>query len=366
MRKRYKALLGVLVILSIGGTMVNQSLISEGSLNNAQLEQSPQFNGEQFQNPIAISTVGAKDYWIIIKAYIFDKQEPAKPKKPIEVLDIDPKNLAQLDRNEMVFYRLGHSTLLIWLDGEFWLTDPVFSERASPFEFTGPKRFHRPPISLDNLPPIKGVILSHNHYDHLDKEAIKKLTEKVEHFYIPIGLGGDLHKWGVAKEKISEFDWWQSIQVGSVQLTATPSQHFSGRGLTDGNKSLWASWVIKGEQANLFFSGDSGYFEGLKTIGEELGPFDFSFMETGAYNSLWADVHMMPGQAVQAHLDVRADVMVPIHNGTFDLSLHTWTDPFEQIEKFSFEKNVRWLTPQMGEKVTLGKEVTLNKWWATN
>jgi len=361
-------------VLGAGVYMINQQLFSSHDSNSAnamadKVSQSSQFNGTKFENIGQIETNPA--IVPMLKMYLFEKEKPAMPATPIDVKPITKEQLVSLknDYREqgMVFFRLGHSTLLILLDGEFWLTDPVFSKRASPFSFMGPKRFHETPIDIDELPPIKGVLLSHNHYDHLDKKAIKQLVDKVEHFYTPLGVGEDLIKWGVARENITQLDWWEGVKINSVSLTSTPAQHFSGRALTDKNKTLWSSWAVKGEQGSFFFSGDSGYFDQFKAIGEKLGPFDISFMETGAYNKMWSEIHMQPSESAQAHIDVNARYLVPIHNGTFDLSLHTWTDPLEQISALARDKDINLLTPEMGEAVHLktldNVGVLANNWW---
>ncbi|NQZ30109.1 MAG: MBL fold metallo-hydrolase [Oceanospirillaceae bacterium] len=354
--------------------MLNQNLISTHDINQSEttaqkVAKSAQFNGKKFENLLQVETNPA--ILPMLKMYMFEKQKPAVPKSAINVTSISKAQLIALQENSadegMLFFRLGHSTMLILLDGEFWMTDPVFAERASPFSFIGPKRFHQPPIDIEQLPNIKGVILSHNHYDHLDKAAIKQLVDKVEHFYTPLGVGEDLIKWGVKRENVTQLDWWQSVQVKGVTLTATPAQHFSGRALSDKNKTLWSSWAIKGEQGSFFFSGDSGYFDQFKVIGEKLGPFDVSFMETGAYNKMWSEIHMLPSESAQAHLDVNAKYMLPIHNGTFDLSLHTWTDPFEQITQLAKDKGINLLTPDMGQQVSIKtlqeNGVSENAWW---
>jgi L-ascorbate metabolism protein UlaG (beta-lactamase superfamily) len=217
-------------------------------------------------------------------------------------------------------FRLGHSTILLKLRGQYWLTDPVFSERASPVQWMGPARFHAPPISIDELPPIAGVILSHNHYDHLDHAAVMQLAGKTARFIAPLGVGDQLIAWGVDASKVEQLDWWQSTEANGLRLTATPGQHFSGRGLGDSDRSLWASWVIQDGDFRIFFSGDTGYFDGFKAIGEKYGPFDLTMIETGAYDPRWAFVHMQPEQTLQAHLDLRGKWLLPIHNGTFDLA----------------------------------------------
>ncbi|WP_306580444.1 MBL fold metallo-hydrolase, partial [Pseudomonas sp.] len=271
---------------------------------------------------------------------------------------------AQLDAAPHAsLFRLGHSTVLFKLGEGWWLTDPVFSKRASPFTFAGPKRFHAPPLSSDELPPIQGVILSHDHYDHLDRATIKALAPKVEHFLTPLGVGDRLLAWGVPAAKIHQFDWWQGIEVGGLRLTATPAQHFSGRGLRDGNRTLWCSWVIQAADLQMFFSGDTGYFDGFAEIGQRFGPFDVTLMETGAYDEHWPYVHMHPRQTVQAHLDLGGGWLLPIHNGTFDLALHAWYEPFEQVLEWAGQQGVPVATPRMGERVDLRSPRAGERWW---
>jgi L-ascorbate metabolism protein UlaG (beta-lactamase superfamily) len=240
-------------------------------------------------------------------------------------------------------FRLGHSTVLIKLDGGWWLTDPVFAERASPFSFAGPKRFHAPPLAIDELPPLRAVILSHDHYDHLDHDAILRLAPKAELFLAPLGVGDRLVRWGIDAGKVRQFDWWQETQLGGVRLAAVPAQHFSGRGLGDGDRSLWVSWVIDAADLRLFFSGDTGYHAGFGEIGERYGPFDLTMLETGGYDPQWADVHMQPEQTLQAHLDLRGKWLMPIHNGTFDLAFHPWYEPLERIAALAGERRGRLL-----------------------
>lgn len=260
---------------------------------------------------------------------------------------------------------LGHSTCLIEIDGSIILTDPMFSDRASPFSFLGPKRFATDlAIQIKDLPKIDTVLISHDHYDHLDYQSILALKEKVSCFYVPLGVGAHLKSWGVASHQIVEFDWWQQKNIGPLTFVATPTRHFSGRGLTDRNKTLWVSWVILGSRNRAFFGGDSGYFNGFKNIGETFGPFDITMLESGAYNEAWADIHMMPEQTVQAHLDLKGKVLLPIHWGKFSLSLHSWTEPVERLLAEAGMKGVTTLTPLMGQAVipTAPREAT--RWWA--
>ncbi|WP_320825273.1 MBL fold metallo-hydrolase [Reinekea sp.] len=345
------------------------TVLNSGRSTAELTQDSAQYSDGKFRNPVDAMKMSGAGLWNMFKDYRQNKSKQATPTDALPVQAIDPASLLNLPKAESRFYRLGHSTVLVWLNGEFWLTDPVFSERASPFQFVGPKRFHQPPISIEGLPPIKAVVLSHNHYDHLDKASIKALITKVEFFVCPLGVGADLIKWGVDPAKIIELDWWQDTSVAGVTLTATPSQHFSGRGLSDRDSTLWASWVFSApeqpEQSaqTLFFSGDTGYFDGFKEIGKRFGPFDVTFMETGAYNKNWAGVHMLPEESVQAHLDLGGKQMVPIHNGTFDLSLHSWFDPFERVTAAALAGNVQVNTPVIGEAIVIGQMSGNPLWW---
>lgn len=322
---------------------------------------SAQFADGKFRNPVRLQDMGLGKTLAVLWRFMFDKPADASPAQPIPVLALSRAEL--LAAPEGSLYRLGHSTLLLKLGGEFWLTDPVFAERASPLSFVGPKRFHAPPISLDELPPIKAVILSHDHYDHLDHDAVLALAAKTELFLTPLGVGDTLIGWGIPAAQVRQLDWWQETRVGALRFVATPAQHFSGRGLRDGNRNLWASWVIIGEQQRVFFSGDSGYFAGFKTIGERFGPFDLTLIETGAYNQDWADVHMQPEQSLQAHLDLRGRHLLPVHNGTFDLALHPWQEPFERIVALAAAQGVALTTPRMGERIAIGAPPPAQTWW---
>lgn len=200
-------------------------------------------------------------------------------------------------------------------------------------------------------------------YDHLDRAAIKALVPLVELFLAPLGVGDRLLAWGVPPGKVRQLDWWQGIEAGGLRLTATPAQHFSGRGLHDGNRTLWCSWVIESAELKLFFSGDSGYFDGFAEIGRRYGPFDLTMLETGAYNEHWPYVHMHPQQTLQAHRDLGGRWLLPIHNGTFDLAMHAWYEPFERILELATEHGVRVSTPMMGERIDLQAPHAGRRWW---
>ncbi|MGY4516489.1 MBL fold metallo-hydrolase [Lysobacter sp. HA18] len=293
--------------------------------------------------------------------FFFNKPKNTVPAAPIPVRTLSRAELeAAPDRS---LYRLGHSTLLIKLRGRWWLTDPVFAKRASPVQWAGPRRFHEPPISIGDLPPIHGVLLSHDHYDHLDRAAVRKLAKAGARFYMPLGVGDRLARWGVPAAQIQQFDWWQGADIDGLRITATPAQHFSGRSLSDRNTTLWCSWVVEDGDFRLFFSGDSGYFSGFRTIGERFGPFDVTCMETGAYNENWPGVHMQPEETVQAHEDLRGAWLLPIHNGTFDLSMHAWYEPFERVTALAHARGIPLTTPAFGERVQLEAPHPGAPWW---
>lgn len=315
----------------------------------------------RFINHVPRQPMGALKTLRVIFNSLFNKPADTRPTRDIPVQSLTRHQLLAAPDNSV--FRLGHSTVLLKLNQRFWLTDPVFAERASPVQWAGPKRFHAPPITLDQLPPLAGVILSHNHYDHLDHATILALKDRVEHFVAPLGVGQTLINWGVPAAKVHELDWWQSLDLHGLRLVATPAQHFSGRGLRDGDRTLWASWVMIAASHKVFFSGDTGYHKGFKEIGERFGPFDLTLMETGAYNQAWPDVHMHPEQSLQAHLDVQGRWLMPIHNGTFDLAMHAWHEPLDRIQALAWENNVRIATPQMGQPFYLDYPSPCGAWW---
>ncbi|SAK52924.1 Zn-dependent hydrolase of the beta-lactamase fold-like protein [Caballeronia hypogeia] len=322
---------------------------------------SPQHDGERFRNvkPRPVEGFG-KTLRIMWNMLLNKPRNTAPAQAPV----VDTLTRAQLDAApDRSLYRLGHSTLLFKLRGAYWLTDPVFGERASPFKRVGPKRFHAPPIALEDLPPLAAVILSHDHYDHLDRDTVLALDATTQVFLTPLGVGDRLIEWGIDASKVRQLDWWQSAQVDGLALTATPAQHFSGRSLFDGNSTLWASWVIADDDLRVFFSGDTGYFDGFRTIGERLGPFDVTLIETGAYDPQWPYVHMQPEETVQAHIDVRGRWLVPIHNGTFDLAMHPWQEPFERVTGLALARGVGVATPRMGERLDLEAPHRGERWW---
>ncbi|MFD1383249.1 MBL fold metallo-hydrolase [Rhodanobacter aciditrophus] len=340
--------------------MLNNSIKADTS--HMEVPQSSHFENGRFHNVPPVPQRSTSENLALWVRFFTEKKVDTVPESAIPVVTVTRTQLNALPNDDLFVIKLGHSSVLLKNHGEYWLFDPVFGERASPFSFAGPKRFHNPPIQLEDLPEIERVFISHNHYDHLDKPSIKLLKDKTQHFYVPQGVEGDLQKWGVAESKIQVFDWWQETTSGQHTIRFTPTQHFSGRAMGDGNQTLWGSWAITSHGKSLYFSGDSGYFKGFKAIGERYGPFDLAMIETGAYDKDWAHIHMTPEQSVQAHQDLNAKVMVPIHNGTFDLAFHTWKDPLDRVAAAAEAQNVTLSTPIFGEVFTV-KDVQTKRWW---
>jgi L-ascorbate metabolism protein UlaG (beta-lactamase superfamily) len=329
------------------------------------IAKSPQFQAEdcRFQNPPNPQAKPNRSTWDIWSRFFFESKEGTVPVDAIPVRRMDRAALAALPSDANHIIRLGHSSHLLKLRGKFWLIDPVFGPRASPVSWAGPKRFHAPPVALEDVPPIEGLVLSHDHYDHLDVPTIAALKDRVQRYFVPLGVGQRLRDWGVPADRIEEFDWWEEKQHGDVTLTAAPAQHFSGRTLWDRNKTLWASWMLRSGGERIFYSGDSGYFGGFKEIGARLGPIDIALMENGAYDSYWPAVHMSPEETVQAFQDLGARTLYLVHNSTFDLAFHGWRDPLERVARLAEQKGLNLATPEIGEVLTLGKPRQNRKWW---
>ncbi|AMO55170.1 hydrolase [Endozoicomonas montiporae] len=335
--------------------------ISSNAFADSRITGTDLLSNGKFQNASGEKAAGLSSFPKIMWRTMGEKSSDATPSQTIPV---EPLTLSAMEKLEgTLAVKLGHSSILLRLNEGYWLMDPVFSERASPVQWAGPKRFHEAPIELEALPDLEGVIISHDHYDHLDKDTILKLENRVKQFYVPLGVGKLMQTWGVAEDKITELDWWESALHGDIKLVATPAQHFSGRGLMDRNKTLWASWVIMTDSERFFFSGDSGYFDGFKTIGDRYGPFDLTFIETGAYHQEWANIHMFPEESVQAHKDLRGKWMVPVHNATFDLALHAWYEPLERVIAAGKKHNQQVLTPKFGEILQLESPEPRKPWW---
>lgn len=325
----------------------------------AKIKQSAHYNGKKFVNliPTKISTRTAQSPPIseLLLSFLL----PPKYKNPTAPLPSYRLDAQALKNGQFVW--LGHSTVLFKTAGKVIISDPVF-HRASPIPLGGAPFATTNPTTMQDLPFLDAVIISHDHYDHLDHLAIQALNAKVGHFYVPLGIKAHLQRWGVQDNKITELDWYQSAQLGEVRLTLTPARHFSGRGLFNRFSTLWGSWVIKSPTLSVYFSGDGGYSSEFANIGKRFGPFDIAFIEDGAYNQDWAEIHMQPEQSVQAAIDLNAQVLLPIHWSKFDLARHVWRDPIIRISKIAQARGVHLTTPIIGEIFTPQRHPQ-TPWW---
>ena len=297
--------------------------------------------------------------------FTFGGSDVSAPNAPVPVIARSAADYETPPASGLRVTWLGHSTTLLEIDGQRVLIDPTRGPRASPFRFWGPSRFYPPPLSLADLPSVDVVLISHDHYDHLDMFTVSALAARDARFVVPLGIGAHLEAWGVAPSRITELDWWSSIAVGGLTLTATPARHFSGRGITGQDRTLWAGWSIRGPQHRVYYSGDTALDDTMVEIGNRLGRFDLTMIEIGEYDALWADVHLGPEQAVRAHQLVRGNVMLPVHWAGFDLALHGWTEPIERTVIAANAAGVRLATPQPGELLEPATMGPQRRWWPT-
>ncbi len=319
--------------------------------------------GRKFLNPIPTDEAGFGKIIPILKEYINNSAENT-PKNPLGPFKTHASVYQTPPAGGLRVTWLGHSSLLIEIDGKRILTDPVWSERTSFLSFMGPKRFFAPPLVLDELPPLDLVIISHDHYDHLDKATMKFFAGKDTPFICPLGVSKLLVKYGIVANYITEMDWGDSVMIDPkcCVVTATPARHFSGRGIIGRNETLWASFVIKGDKHNIFYGADSGWFEGFKEIGDTYGPFDLTMLEIGAYGKYWPDIHMGPDHASNAHLALKGKLMMPIHWGTFNLAPHPWYEPIERLLGYAKEKKIKLFAPVPGVPTEV-KDEYISGWW---
>ncbi|MFH1699725.1 MAG: MBL fold metallo-hydrolase [Candidatus Zixiibacteriota bacterium] len=329
------------------------------------INNSPNYDGEKFVNPNKY----VEDFTFMesIKMgyqFLF-YSEAREPSFKLPVIPIDSAALADNPENELRVTWMGHSTAFIEIDGKRILTDPIWSERNSPSSLWGPKRFHPVPLPLEKLPPLDAVIISHDHYDHLDKPTIESLSKTGVHFYVPLGVGAHLEKWGVALFQIHELDWWDEFDLpeSSVRFLAVPGMHFSGRRIPNKNPTLWASWIIMGKEQRVFFSGDTGEFTGISDIGQKYGPFDITLISIGAYGKKWPAIHRTPEQAVATHLALKGKIMIPIHWGTFNLAFHEWFDPPDRLKKAAEAAQIDIVIPKPGQTITESSIPVVETWW---
>lgn len=329
----------------------------------ARMQQAPNYKEEHFTNLSPTKTTfDWKEYAEMFQQFI--KGNPnIRPTKPLPYRRWSRDELQALDSSATTAIWYGHSAFYLQMNGRHILIDPMFGNYPAPVPMFVGKRFNDTlPIAIADLPVIDVVVISHDHYDHLDYGSIVSLRDKVRRFLVPLGVGAHLEAWGVDANKITELYWYEQVSTDGITFVCTPARHFSGRGITDKMRTLWCSWVIKGNH-NLFFSGDSGYFDEFKNIGNTYGPFDACMMECGQYNELWKDIHMFPEETARAHCDLKGRMLIPIHWGAFSLGMHDWDEPVNRLAAACADSAIQLVTPIIGEPIHIGKDTLYPQWW---
>ena len=301
-------------------------------------------------------------FWEMVRHQLFGKEQRVPP-GPLPVVMHSAADYAAAPATGLRATWIGHASTLLEIDGRRVLTDPIWSERCSPSTLVGPKRFHPPPIALGDLPPIDAVVISHDHYDHLDMATVKALASRGTRFAVPLGVGAHLESWGVPADQLAELDWEETVEIAGLRLTATPARHYSGRNPLRARPDPLGILGHPGSEHRIFFSGDSGYFDGFKAVGARHGPFDLTLIKIGACDPTWQQIHMSPEEAVQTHLDLAGRVLVPVHWGTFNLAFHAWNEPPEQVVAAARKAGVELVVPRPGEWVEPASAQPIQRWW---
>lgn len=372
--KRFIKMLSLIVagfaVLLIAGTSLFLNFYPAFGGTHSDVKKMTFKNSGHYENGIFLNQIPTKmDMTLsklgsILKDYL-NGIPRQRPDTPLPVLPVDSMTIATKPDSMARITWFGHSTFLLEMNGKNILLDPMFGEASAPHPWLGPSRFSDGlPIEIEKLPKIDFVLFSHDHYDHLEYSTILRLRDRVNDFYVPLGVGSHLAAWGVPELKIHELNWWDETQHDELFFALTPARHFSGRGILDRSTTLWGSWVIKFNDYSVYFSGDTGYGPHFKQIAEKYGPFDFAMLECGQYDQRWESIHMIPEQTAQAALDIEAKMMMPIHWGSFALALHSWDDPVQRVTKKAKELNVPVIIPQIGEQFLLNNPVLAdNNWW---
>ncbi|MFY2559553.1 MBL fold metallo-hydrolase [Corallococcus terminator] len=351
----------ILVLVVDGHTAFGKSATGA---RRERMERSPQWKDGHFDNPQPLV-----NHFGEMMSGMFNVSPHTSPGEPMVVEAINPQRFQTPPASGLRVTWMGHSSQLVEVDGHRILTDPVWSERVSPYSWVGPKRWFAPPIALEDLPPIDAVVVSHDHYDHLDRPTLLALRDSAKHskvvFIVPLGVGAHLEYWGIPTERIVELDWWERTRVGELEVVATPARHASGRFLFDKDSTLWAGYALIGSKNRAFYSGDTGLFPAMRDIGERLGPFDVTMIETGQYHRAWPDWHIGPEQAVLAHQMLRGKVMIPVHWALFGLAYHGWTEPAERARAEAERLSVTLVLPRPGQSLEPEVEAASarERWW---
>ncbi|MDB5274830.1 MAG: fold metallo-hydrolase [Chitinophagaceae bacterium] len=355
--------LSIIALLVLGIFLFMQQAVfgvnPEGR-RQARIEKSSHYKDGAFQN-LSPTEVTAKNASMVkMMGSFLNKPKTTEPQKTLPSVQTNLNTLAD-DKPSIVWF--GHSSYLIKSKGKTVLVDPVFSGHASPVSFFAKAFKGTNGYGVKDMPAIDVLVITHDHYDHLDYETILTLAPKVKKIYTSLGVGAHLEHWGIPADKIVEFDWWETQKVSdSITLTATPARHFSGRSFTRG-KTLWSSFVLNIDGYNIFIGGDSGYDTHFKTIGDKYGPFDIALLEAGQYGVNWPYIHMLPEETVMAAKDLQAKILQPVHWGKFALALHDWNEPIQRVVESAHKNNVKITTPLIGEAVVLDSIYPNKEWW---
>jgi L-ascorbate metabolism protein UlaG (beta-lactamase superfamily) len=320
---------------------------------------SPHFSEGKFHNTLETPALAPANTRDGLLRQWHEERYVGMPGAPVPLAHAEPP----AEAGELAVTWFGHASALLEVDGARVLVDPVWGHRVSPSPLLGPTRLHEPPVPLEKLPQVDAVLISHDHYDHLDLPTVRALlTGQSAPFVVPLGIGEHLRKWGVPEDRIVELDWDGSTTVGELTLTCTEARHFSGR-YFHRDTTLWASWAITGPRHRVFFGGDTGYHPAFPGIGARLGPFDLTLLPVGAYNDAWHFIHMDPEEAVRAHGDLGGRVLLPIHWATFNLAFHRWAEPVQRTLAAAKARGVQLVVPRPGERIDVLNPPELTDWW---
>ncbi len=357
MKKVTAALLGV-VAGAVAWALRDVPAARGGTPGGERVRRSPQFRDGRFRNAARTRTMPPGSAGETARE-LFAGDHKRHPAGRVPL--VPARSGGSAEGLHITWY--GHASTLVEIDGARVLLDPVWSDRCSPSHLVGPKRLHPVPHELSEVGPVDAVVISHDHYDHLDLPTVRALTLGGDAvFVVPLGVGAHLRRWKVPEERIVELDWDESHEVAGVRLVASPAQHFSGRGLRRDN-TLWASWAIIGPEHRVYYSGDTGYFDGYRAIGEAYGPFDASLIQVGAYGTGWPDIHMTPEEGVAAHRDVRGGLLVPVHWATFNLAFHDWAEPVDRVWREAKAWDIPLAVPRPGERIDVAAPPSVDGWW---
>lgn len=321
----------------------------------------PRFHDGHFENEVTTTVMSSSEPFPL-RDYLFGSAMRV-PNCPLPMVRDGATRLKTPSTSGLRVTWLGHSTTLVEIDGQVVLTDPMFSERASPSSAVGPKRFHAPPIALSELPHLDAVVISHDHYDHLDQATVVALVATGVSFHVGLGVGVHLAAWGVPAAQIVEHDWWGEVRVGELVIASVPARHFSGRRGVGNSRTLWTSWVLKSAKHRVFFSGDTGLHPALERIGKTYGPFDVAMLEIGQWHPSWGSIHLGPAGALKAAAMLGQPPVLPIHWSTFELGLHAWSEPAETLTLLAALQGVPVMTPRLGEPIEPTQSPVTGPWW---